>query len=181
MFFVFCLLLLPMPFVISWFLAAAIHEMGHIICLCYFDVQIFQIILKASGMIIETETMEPKKEILCALVGPVVGSLGILLYPVNPYLAVFAFLQTVFNLLPVYPADGGRVLIALLSLKFSRRTVMLISKGIYITIFFVLVCVCISVLRDVEYDRFTTGFVVFAMLVFIYKIVLQCNKKNSTM
>lgn len=180
MFFVCCLLLLPVPLVINWFLAAAIHEMGHIISLFVFNVHIFQIIVKASGTIIETETMGIKTELLCALAGPVVGSLGILLYPVNPYLAVFAFLQTVFNLLPVYPADGGRVLVALLSLKFSRRTVMLISKGIYITIFFVLVCVCISVLRDVEYDRFTTGFVVFAMLVFMYKIVLQCNKKNST-
>ena len=103
-------LLFPLRFLAGLLLAAAIHEGGHLLALRLTGVRVRRIELRSGGARIVTDPMEPGKETLCALAGPAAGALTILAWRVFPELALAGLGQTVFNLLPVYPLDGGRVM-----------------------------------------------------------------------
>ena len=102
-------LLFPARFLLGVFLAAFIHEMGHIVAIRLTSGSVRRIELRAVGARIVTAPMEPGQAILCALAGPAAGGLTILAWRWFPELALAGLVQTVFNLLPVYPLDGGRV------------------------------------------------------------------------
>ena len=108
------LLLLPIKFVFCWLLAAFVHECFHLICIRAYGTQVNRISVGAGGAVIETSPMDPNAEAICALAGPFSGFLLFLLIRVFPVLAICAVVQTVFNLLPLYPFDGGRVLVCML-------------------------------------------------------------------
>lgn len=103
-------LLLPLPWLISWFIATIFHEVCHWLALRGLKVKIYGVRLTASGALMDTETMTPWKEAVCAATGPIGGLLLVLTAKWWPELAVCGFVQSVFNLLPIYPLDGGRVL-----------------------------------------------------------------------
>ena len=103
------LLLFPLRFLAGVLLAAIIHELAHIMAIRLTGGEVRCIQLRANGARIITSPMEPGKEILCALAGPGLGAVTILAWQVFPELAVAGLVQTVFNLLPIYPLDGGRV------------------------------------------------------------------------
>ena len=102
-------LLLPLRVLLGIFLAAAVHELGHLAAMYFLGVPILGINLHPGGARIEAGPMEPGEEIICALAGPVAGALVIFAWKWFPELAVAGLVQTVFNLIPIYPLDGGRV------------------------------------------------------------------------
>ena len=108
------LLVLPVKWLAAGIVAAGIHEFAHWTAAKMLGVRIQKIFIGSWGCRMETEEMPYLKEILCALAGPV-GSL-LLLLTVNwfPRLAICGGVQGLFNLLPIYPMDGGRVLRGLL-------------------------------------------------------------------
>lgn len=104
------LLLLPLEWSLAWLIASAVHELCHIAVLRLLGVRIFLVSASAAGIKIETEAMSNYKEILSALAGPVGGLCLVTLWRIAPQLSICAFAQSTFNLIPVYPFDGGRVL-----------------------------------------------------------------------
>ena len=102
-------LLLPLRVLLGIILAAAVHELGHLTAMYFLDVPVLGIVLRPGGARIEAGPMEPGEEIICALAGPVAGALVIFGWKWFPELAVAGLVQTVFNLIPIYPLDGGRV------------------------------------------------------------------------
>ena len=104
------LLLFPIRIVAGVLLAAGIHECGHLIAIGLSGGEVQRIELHAGGARIVTGPMEPMQELLCALAGPLAGLLTLFAWRVFPELAVAGLMQTAFNLLPIYPLDGGRAL-----------------------------------------------------------------------
>ena len=104
------LLLFPLQFLVGVLLAALIHELGHLLALKIAGGRVLSIRLRSFGARIEAAPMSPGRTALCALAGPAAGALTIFAYKTFPELALAGLVQTVFNLLPVYPLDGGRAL-----------------------------------------------------------------------
>lgn len=118
------LLTVPFPWLISSLIAALYHELWHYAVIRLSRGHVHTIQIKARGASMETQPMPPMQELLCALAGPV-GSLSLLLLlRIFPRIALCAAIQGVFNLLPVYPLDGGRAIrcaLCLLQEKFLAK------------------------------------------------------------
>lgn len=102
------LLILPLRWVAAAVLAAAIHEVCHIGAarFCGYRIQCFGI--ESNGMELVTGQMIWYQAVLCLAAGPA-GSLACLLFRCYPELAFCGALQGIFNLLPIPPLDGGRM------------------------------------------------------------------------
>ena len=108
------LLLLPWGWVGAFLAAAAVHELGHVLAVRIFGGKIVEMTLGLHGAQIRTTPMDPKFQLPAILAGPIFGLLPVLLWEKCPRLAFCATLLSAWNLLPIYPLDGGRALRLLL-------------------------------------------------------------------
>lgn len=115
----------PMGFGIYAFLSCVIHEMGHLILLFVFHQHPKRVVAEAFGIRIEKNTrfLSYRQEAMMLLAGPLTNLLAFgILYSVGAYtgqygvmlVSVVNFVLGLFNLLPIVPLDGGRVLNLLL-------------------------------------------------------------------
>lgn len=102
------LLLLPLGWLAAWVAAAVFHELCHGGMIRLLGYRVLSVSVGAGGAAIETEGMRLRDECLCALAGPVGALLLLLTVRWFPKIAVCACVQSMYNLLPVYPLDGGR-------------------------------------------------------------------------
>lgn len=107
------LMLMPIGWVFSALLAGAVHELGHCIAIWLLDERIYEVRIEAFGAKIETQPLCHRQMLICALAGPCAGLFLCLFFRWIPRAAVCALIQTVFNLIPVYPLDGGRAVRAI--------------------------------------------------------------------
>lgn len=105
-----CVLMLPIPWLMGAMTAAVIHEVFHCIAVWLCGGRIRRFTLAAGGAKIETSPLPPGQSVLCALAGPL-GSLCTLHFAeCLPEAAVCGLIQGIYNLIPIYPLDGGRAL-----------------------------------------------------------------------
>ena len=91
-------------------LAAALHECGHLLALCLCRVQIYRLRIGAAGAVLDTAPRTPRTEVCCAAAGPAVNLLLWLFFRrISPLFALISLLLALWNLLPVFPLDGGRI------------------------------------------------------------------------
>lgn len=121
------LLILPLRWIFAAALAAAVHEACHYLVLRLCGVQIYSFSFGMDGARIETEPMEERQELICALAGPVGSLMLLLLIRRMPILALCGGIQGIYNLLPILPFDGGRVVGSILGMICPRKreTIML--------------------------------------------------------
>ena len=110
----FLLLVLPLEWVLSAITAALIHELSHILAVLLLGGRILQIRVSVMGCEIETAPMDSLRSALCIMAGPMGSFLLLLLRRNVPQIAVCGLLQGAYNLLPVLPLDGGRILYCVL-------------------------------------------------------------------
>lgn len=104
------LLLLPLDLIVSLCIAVLIHECSHILVLRIFRIPILRIAVEIGGAVIQTTQLSIIQEFFCAAAGPVGSFLCLLFLRRFPLLALCGCVQGVYNLLPIYPLDGGRIL-----------------------------------------------------------------------
>ena len=124
------LLLFPIGWLLAWFTAASIHELGHMIALRIFHIPITSMKINLNGAYIETAYIPPNQEWICALAGPMLGLSCLMLTSSFPLIAIFGFVQSIYNLLPFPNYDGGRALMILLELFFSTSVAIKVYKTI---------------------------------------------------
>lgn len=129
-YFALLLLLVPFRLLFAAILSAAVHELFHIFAIYIMQVPIHGIKLDVCGAKIETDSMNEKQELLCALAGPVGGLLLLFLFRRMPVLALTGAIQSLYNLLPLYPTDGGRILRSGIKLLLPGN---IFCKVVYIT------------------------------------------------
>lgn len=168
-----------MIFTCCLFFCVLLHEYGHALTARRFGINTLDIILSPIGGIARLRKMpeNPTHEILVAFAGPAVNvlisaALGILIWVIgwdfSPILDELSFksieifvvmtfwlniMLVVFNLIPAFPMDGGRVLRAILSYKWNRFTATKIAA--YIGQFMAL---CL-ILLGFWYDQFVLIFI----------------------
>lgn len=129
------IVIFPLRLVCAWLLAICVHEAGHYILLKMFNIPIYGVTFGALGLQMETDPMSGIKGLLCILGGPILGLLLVLLRKWMPILALFAFFQSVINLVPIYPMDGGRLLFCILERlpeKYNKLIVVIVDATVFI-------------------------------------------------
>ena len=115
------------PFVFS----VLAHEAAHLLALQLIGAEIHKLRLCGSGATILTQPLRYGQEILVATAGPAVNLLLLALTAQrDPPLALVNLCLLCYNLLPLYPLDGGRILRAVLRLLFAERAAELLEQCI---------------------------------------------------
>lgn len=104
------LLLLPFKWVLAAILAAAVHELCHALAIIALGGRIYSLHLGFGGIRMETDPLQPGREAAAALAGPLGSAALLLLARWLPRTAVCGGVHCVYNLLPLFPLDGGRAL-----------------------------------------------------------------------
>jgi Zn-dependent protease len=139
-------LLFGLMLVVGVFASVALHELGHSVVAMRKGCHVQEIVLSPIGGAAKMSNIpsKPMDEFQIAVAGPLVslciGLLGInSAYPVLFLVGAINLFLFVFNLLPCFPMDGGRVLRAFLSHKKGRleATRLAVKIGKYFCILFV--------------------------------------------
>lgn len=104
------LLTVPLKWLLAAWTAAVFHELCHIAAVHICGGKILAAQIGACGAVMETAPMTAGRELICALAGPFGSLLLVLLFRYMPELAICGCVQGLYNLLPLYPMDGGRAL-----------------------------------------------------------------------
>ncbi len=110
------LLVLPLQWILAAVTAALFHEGCHYIAIRLCSRERTNVRFFAYGARMPLPNMSRGKELLCALAGPIGGLLLLSTAQWLPRVAICAGFQSLYNLLPVYPMDGGRAVSCLMYL-----------------------------------------------------------------
>lgn len=150
--------------VLLLFAVVTLHELGHSFAALYYGIPTQQIVLLPIGGAAQLREMpkRPWQEFVITLAGPAVNVVLALLFAtavfllripiidtllqptLSPrtflvYLLVHNIILALFNLIPAFPMDGGRILRAILAMFFSyeRATAVAVNVGRVIAVLFI--------------------------------------------
>lgn len=134
------------------FFILLIHDFGHIITLKYFNYKINHLLILPFGSIIDSNLNSCSKtsEILLISISGVI--MQIILYPLMYFLNFFfvsdisyhIFLQynwliIIFNLLPIIPLDGSKIMLSILESLFSYKKALKIMNVLSILVIIIFI------------------------------------------
>ena len=168
------LLFIPLRWISAWVVAAAVHECFHIFALMICKKKIFGLQVGMAGAIIHAEEMKTGECLFCSLAGPCGALLLLLIAPLFPRMAVCAFVQSVFNLIPVLPLDGGHALQCILQMVFTESITQAILQ--WITRVVILILILLIALSAVFLKNgMTPGVFAVCLLLKLVRIKIPCK------
>ena len=159
--------------VIFCFLAAVLHELGHVVMMLLCGVHLKEIRLRLFDVLIQADELPSvMADVLITMGGVAVNFLfAVLLYPVGMKFALPHLALGVFNLLPVMSLDGGHLLEIFMDKRFSPRTTAVALK---VTTFVFLLPLMTAGL----YVLLNSGYNYSLLIISIYLIVLLFLKNR---
>ena len=168
-----------------------LHEFGHIITAKLFKMQIEKIEILPCGFSASFFSYNlsgvPKvfsmQELLVALAGPIVSLILALSFQyidetnftilTKPEIVYSNILILIFNLLPLYPLDGGRILKNILNIKLrGNNTDNIINKVSSVTIILLTIVSSIAV-------YYFKNIAIFLVCIFLWNIILSNKLKKN--
>jgi stage IV sporulation protein FB len=126
---------------LAYIFTAVLHEYAHGIAAAYYNCRTRQITLYPFGAVLygEFSSLKPAEETIVALSGPLINLTCAVLFTALWWIIPELYLYTdvivmvnvsiaLFNLLPVYPLDGGRILMGCLKIKTGAQKACKIVK-----------------------------------------------------
>lgn len=169
---------------------ALIHELAHLICgvLLGFKTDTFKIMPLGFSIEFETNVQDYNKKIiksnilavkkiLIAFAGPLINLIIViigLIFNFDINIIYANFLIFVFNLLPIYPLDGGRILINILKIFYGNRRANKYTNTIR-NAFIILLTISCSVLI-----LFVNNIAIIAILVVLWCMTIKENLRYNT-
>lgn len=170
---------------------AFIHELGHLLCgillgmkpekleIIPFGLSVsFRIKPQEYNKKIKKGNMFEIKKIIVAIAGPLINLIMILIiYNLNldiekKLVLIYSnFLLFIFNLLPIYPLDGGRIIKGIFHIIFGKRNAEKYMN--YISLISVIIFTAFSSILILYIENIS----IFLISLFLLCIVIQENKK----
>lgn len=128
----FLLLTVPIRWLAAALAAAMIHECGHAAAVLLSGGKITALRIGPFGACMDVTPLTPGKEYFCTLAGPAASLFLLLFADCFPRIALCGMVQGLYNLMPVYPMDGGRMLQCVLQIfagEQTRRRVTSLVEG----------------------------------------------------
>lgn len=165
-------MILPWRWLFAMLTAASIHEMGHLLVLRLQKVTVEGVQIDISGARILTAFLSPRQELLCACAGPGAAALLIGLGRLYPELAICAFIQSAYNLIPIMPFDGGRIMRCVINSIFPQYIAEKVLTGTEI-----LICSCAVFLGVISLlnNLFYLSVIALAFAALTVKRKIACN------
>ncbi len=104
------LFLVPLPWLLSWIVAVVFHELCHYIAVIICGGRVEHLTVSIGGLTMQCTPMTDVKRVIAILFGPLGGLALLVFYRWLPQLAICAWILSAYNLLPIVPLDGGRIL-----------------------------------------------------------------------
>lgn len=136
------LMIIPVKLLLCIGLSIFVHELFHLIAIIMMGLPVYGITIGVFGARIISSPMDNKRELICSLAGPVGGVLLALFCYREPLAFICSIFHTIYNLLPIYPLDGGRIFLCIMSFIFPVNTGKKISIAMsYITKIGLIMCI----------------------------------------
>jgi len=170
-----------------YIVVATLHEYGHLFVAKWLGYKVDGVIYSFYGVGLKTNNVyKIKHDVIVSLAGPFVNLIMIILiinlwwiFPTT-YFFTYDFVicnivVMIFNLFPIYPLDGGRVVVALLSQKYKIKTILKINNIICYVLSGILIVLFVITLFYVV--NFSLLFV--AIFLFLNTIINDSNSYYS--
>jgi len=169
---------------------ALIHELAHLICGVLLGFKPNTLKIMPFGFCIEFETnlqdynrkfMKSNiisiKKMIIALAGPLINFLITILgiiCELDNYIIYSNLLILLFNLIPIYPLDGGRILKNILKILVGNK-----KANMYINYVSNVIAVILTMLASV-FILVYKNIAIFAIIIFLWILILKENKRYNT-
>lgn len=145
------LLAVPLPLLTAWLSAVVFHEVCHWLAVKLLGGEIYSVSIGVGGANMQCDCLSDWRRLIAVLSGPLGGFLLVLLGRWLPRVALCSWMLSAYNLLPIYPLDGGRAMEILIG---NPSVFLLVQK-----------LVVLMLILATVYAAFVLGFGVLPLLV----------------